>query len=178
MFFQLKLQEIVNFTEMHSSFIWAAHVKEETQNSGSEKPLFHGHRYRMPLCILGTQPSWSPERGARAMISGRWEHHVLFVSREGQSPHWHLLLSWVQREKDRRVLERDSFFKNTVYLFIFMCIYEGGSGRPMHVWSQKRASDLLEMELQAIIICPVWMTGAELEFSVRVAKILNRCSPG
>lgn len=80
-----------------------------------------GHRYRMPLCILGTQPSWSPERGARAMISGRWEHHVLFVSREGQSPHWHLLLSWVQRGKDGRVLERETAFLKTLFIYLFLC---------------------------------------------------------
>lgn len=148
MFFQLKLQEIVNFTEMHSSFIWAARVKEETQNSGSEKPLFHAQVQATGTgchCVYwahGQAGALREELELWFQVGGSIMYSL--YQERGQSPHWHLLLSWVQRGKDGRVLERDSFFKKH-YLFIFMCMYVGGSGRTMHVWSQKRASDLLEM---------------------------------
>lgn len=128
MFFQLKLQEIVNFTEMHSSFIWAARVKEETQNSGSEKPLFHAQVQATGTgchCVY-----WAhSQAGALREELELWFQvggsimYSLYQER-GQSSHGHLLLSWVQRGKDRRVLERDSFFKNTVYLFLCACMWE------------------------------------------------------
>lgn len=143
MFFQLKLQEIVNFTKR--CFVYMSCLCKRGNTELGEWKAFvpcpgPGHRYQMPPCILDTWPSWSPERGARAVISGRWEHHVLFVSIEGK-PTLTFLLSWVQREKDRRVLERDSFFfLKKHYLFLCACMWEA-VGMHMHVWSHKRASD-------------------------------------
>jgi len=38
---------------------------------------------------------------------------------------------------------------------------------------QKRASDPLELELQAVVNCPIWVLGATLEASARGASTLT-----
>lgn len=38
---------------------------------------------------------------------------------------------------------------------------------------QKKSSDLQELELQAILMCPVWVLGSELRSSTRTASMFN-----
>lgn len=64
------------------------------------------------------------------MISGRWEHPVLFVSREGKA---HIGIFYFLECKERKTegYWRETaffFFLKKHYLFIFMRMYVGGNG--------------------------------------------------
>lgn len=80
----------------------------------------------MTPCILGTWPSWRPERGAAAVISCLWGHHALFVSGEGEA-HVEIFYFLECRERKGKGLGEGQLFK-LLLIFLCVCVYAGGSG--------------------------------------------------
>lgn len=120
---------------MLSLFIWAACVKEETENSGSERPLFHAqvqatgtrcHRVHWAHSQAGTLREglelWFQVGGSIL--------YCLYQERAKPTLASFTFLS-AKRERRKGTGERQLFFfffKKTVYLFIFMRMCVGGNG--------------------------------------------------
>ena len=72
------------------------------------------------------------------------------------------------------VAASNEHIKIALFLFMYVCIFVSVCLVFVDAHrGQKRVSDLLELELQAVVNSPLWVLGTELWSSARAANVLD-----